>query len=56
MKENSPNHDFDEDASQDPVSTNHWKLRNRKSLSILVNRLDDYMDDEFGERTAKEKK
>ncbi|WP_282384298.1 MULTISPECIES: hypothetical protein [unclassified Pseudomonas] len=54
MKENSPNHDFDEDASQDPVSAIIGNDGIEKSLSILVNRLDDYMEDEFGERTAQE--
>ena len=54
MKENSPNHDFDEDVSQDPVSAIIGNYGIEKSLSILVNRLDDYMEDEFGERTAKE--
>lgn len=54
MKDNSSSHDFDEDASQDPVSAIIENYGIEKSLNILVNRLDDYMEDEFGERTAKE--
>ena len=54
MKENSPSHDFDEDIPQDPVSAIIGNDGIEKRLSILVNRLDDYMEDEFGERAAKE--
>lgn len=54
MKDNSPSHDLGEDISLDPASAIIGNDGIETRFSILVNRLDDYMEDTFGERTAKE--
>jgi hypothetical protein len=54
MKEDSPNNDLDEDVFQDSVSAIIGNDGIEKRLNTLVDRLDDYMEDAFGERNAQE--
>jgi len=54
MKEDSPNNDLDVDVFQDSVSAIIGNDGIETRFNILVARLDDYMEYEFGERNAQE--